>query len=64
MADFIYKHTIGNYGKKRQQSYSGNRVCKTHLLSFWGKDENGEWYKRCSAGHRLNQDCEELKQDE
>lgn len=33
------------------------RWCLTHPTGFWGKDQWGNWYERCSYGHKLNESC-------
>lgn len=39
------------------------RWCLKHPISFWGKDQWGNWYTRCSVGNKVNEDCEIGKED-
>lgn len=32
--------------------------CKNHPKSFIGKDQHGNWYKKCVQGNRTNEECE------
>lgn len=55
MANFVYRP----YKKVNQDEH---KICDKHPLAYWGKDNKGNWYTRCVAGSRLNEECEELKE--
>lgn len=38
------------------------RICKKHLFAYWGKDKDGNWFKRCVQGNKRNEDCEVLEE--
>ena len=56
--DFLNKQNIQRWLQNKAQQNKGNRWCKNHPASYWGRDKTGSYYSRCAEGFRRKEKCE------
>lgn len=63
-ADEMHKAGVTQSPVDRDSAYTGKKYCSTHPTGFLGKDQHGNYYKKCMMGNKLNESCEIKEADE